>query len=65
MLNKPKQLTILAQNSLLAKKYFFVNTWSIFFKVHISLAIRRGFVPDKSQTKNTKTGILGLNKAII
>ena len=32
-------------------------------KMQVSLAIRRGYVPDKSQTSNTKTGKLDLNKA--
>ena len=32
-------------------------------EVQVSLAIRGGYVSDKSKTLNTKTVILGLNKA--
>ena len=32
-------------------------------QVQVSLAICGGYVLDKSQTENTKIGILGLNKA--
>ena len=33
------------------------------FEVQVSLAIRVGYVPHKSKTANTKSCILGLNKA--
>jgi hypothetical protein len=29
-------------------------------RIQVSHAIRRGYVPEKSQTADTKTGILGL-----
>ncbi len=32
-------------------------------EVHVSLAIRGGYVPEKSQTANNKTGNLGTNWA--
>ena len=32
-------------------------------RLQVSLAIRGGYVLDKSQTVNTKPGVLGLNKA--
>ena len=33
------------------------------YRIKVSLAIRGGYVPYKSQTPNTKTGIFGLNEA--
>ena len=31
-------------------------------RIQVSLAIRGGYVPDKFQTENTQTNILGLNQ---
>ena len=41
-----------------------LNKFSIWFNLQISLAIRGGYVPDKSQTVNTKTNILRLIRLI-
>ena len=41
-----------------------LNKFSIGFNLQISLAIRGGYVPDKSQTVNTKTNILRLIRLI-
>ena len=40
------------------------KTFFTTIKVHVSLAILGGYVPDESQTGNPKTGILGLMRLI-
>ena len=39
--------------------------WNFVFQSHTRTGIRGGYIPDKAQTGNTKTRILGLNKANI